>query len=904
MTLRGRHKDPIDLPGTPREKFMKYWSMDRDAVTEALGGNPAGGLSSTEAEARLEQYGPNRLAQERRLTFLAVFWEEVREPMILLLLVVGILYSVWGAARDAITIFSVIAVLVLVEIFTEYRAKKAVNSLRRLSPPTARVLRDGVTTEVLAAGLVPGDILLIGTGDLVPADARLLEAYGIEADESALTGESLPVAKSTEAVAEETLVAERINFVYTGTMITRGKGAAVVTSTGMETELGRIQGLVWEAKEPKTPLQLAMKQLAGLLVYVAIFFSAIIPVIGIIQGKAYKEMVLTGLSLSFATIPEELPIIITMVLGVGAFTLSKRGVLVKRLKAAETLGSVTVIATDKTGTITENRMRLSFLGGPASGGSTGAFHAGSLSDADRLMLTIGMLTSDVLRTDGEYLGDPMEVAIYRAAQEAGLPANGDGGELRLQCEYSFGSDRKVGSSVYTDGATQIAYVKGAPEAVMQRSDRILRAGEVMPLTEEDGRAIAAMIERLAREAMRVLAFAYREGGDCSSPAGTEDKLIFAGLAGFLDPPREGVSEAVRATSDAGMRSIVISGDHPVTVERIAAQVGIDTSRGILTGTQLDGMDDAVLKDKLQSISLFARTAPEHKYRIVNALRSSGEVVAVTGDGINDAPALKTADIGIAMGETGTDVAKETADMVLTDDSYVSVVSGVREGRKIFDNLSKGVRYYLACKLALVLILVVPVVLNIPFPLAPIQIILLELFMDIAASATFVAEPAEFNLMSRPPRDPSRRFVDREMMLTILAGSISLAAAVTFNYLFVYYTKGHDTSLAQTVAFGTWLAGHVMLAINMRSTKEPLYRLGFFANKAMLLWAVLAIGFFALVTLIEPLRNVVHVVSLSWKYWLAILAVTFIATFWMEAKKVAFMAMARLGREKQAVPVKR
>ncbi len=881
---------------------MDYWKMPEYSVLEELQSDALSGLTSEEAKRRLVQYGPNRLVQERRLTFLAVFWEEVREPMILLLLVVGILYSVWGAARDAITIFSVITVLVLVEIFTEYRAKKAVNALRRLTPPTVTVQRDGAASEIFAWELVPGDILLLQTGDMVPADARLTEAYGLEADESALTGESLPVEKDAGVLPQEVALAERRNGVFAGTTVARGKGTAVVVATGMDTELGRIQGLVIEAKEPKTPLQLAMKQLAGLLVYVAIFFSAIIPIIGIIQGKSYKEMILTGLSLSFATIPEELPIIITMVLGVGAFTLSRRGVLVKRLKAAETLGSVTVIATDKTGTITENRMRLAVLSGGNDEGASRPFLPSALTEADRLMLEIGMRTSDVVISDGQYHGDPMEVALYLAAEAAGLGAAGEG--QQLQCEYSFDSGRKLGSSIYGEGDRQVAYVKGAPEAILARCNRIARDGRITELKPEDAGILTSAVDGLAGKAMRVLAFAYREGGDCSDPERTERELVWVGLGGFMDPPRERVAEAVGATAQAGMRTIVVSGDHPVTVRSIASQVGIDTSHGILTGSDLDAMDDAALQDSLRSISVFARTTPEHKYRIVNVLRGTGEIIAVTGDGINDAPALKTADIGIAMGETGTDVAKETADMVLVDDSFVSVVSGVREGRKIFDNLSKGVRYYLACKLALVLILVVPVVLNIPFPLAPIQIILLELFMDIAASATFVAEPAERNLMSRPPRDPGARFVDREMMLTIIAGSLSLAAAVTFNYLFVFYTKGHDASLAQTVAFGTWLAGHVLLAINMRSTREPLFKLGFFTNKAMLLWAVLAIGFFALVTLVEPVRNAVKVVSLSWRYWLGILGVAFLATFWMEARKIAAEALGRRAKEMEAVRVKR
>ena len=762
-------------------------------------------------------------------------------------------------------------------------------ALRKLAPPSTSVLRDGLVKRVAASDIAIGDVIMLEVGQRVPADGRVIESLGLEADEAPLTGESGAVAKEDRVLPSDTPLAERSNMVYTGTTITRGRGKMVVMATSMQTELGRITGLVLEAKEPKTPLQLAMKQLTGLLVWVAVSFSVLIPVIGIIEGKNYKEMILTGLSLSFATIPEELPIIITMVLGVGALALSRKHVLIRRLRAAETLGSVTVIVTDKTGTITENRMALARL---SANGASIPFPSQKLTEQEKLVLRIGVLTSRIHEGGFESeVGDPMERALIEAARTSGLPENA--GSLRAVEEFSFDNQRKMMSVVFQHNGETLVYAKGAPEAILARSSMMLHGSIEREKMAQNDAAVKAQVENMAGDALRVIAFGYKKvkNGFTITQNEAESGLVFAGLAGLADPPREGVAEALKITRQAGIKTIVVSGDHPLTVQRVAAQVGIDGGGKVVTGAELEKLDDAQLKETLKSVSLYARTNPEQKLKIVKALQEMDEIVAVTGDGINDAPALKTADIGIAMGETGTEVARETAGMVLTDDSFTSVAVGVREGRKIFDNLKKGVTYYLSVKVALILSFVVPLALGIELPFAPIQIILLELFMDLAASATFVAEPMEPSAMSIPPRGRKAKFVDRRMITNLSLGAVSLAAAVLVNYLITWYSNAALASadrlvLAQTMAFATWLVGHIFLAITMRSERSPIWKQGIFSNKVMLVWAGVAIAFLVFVTNVPAVQGVIKVTALGWREWVMVFAVPFVAIFWQDIRKLA------------------
>lgn len=860
------------------------WSTTKEQVVQSVATDPVTGLTRAEAEARLKQNGLNKLTEPVKITFWGTFWDEIREPMILLLLVVGLLYSFWGEPRDAATIFTVIFLLVMTEVFTEYRAHGAISALKKLAPTTTPVIRDGNYIQLPAEEIVKGDLIPLEAGDRVPADGRVIESFGLQVDESALTGESAPVSKEDKLLPEGAPVTDRTNMVLAGTVVTAGRGKAVVTATAMETEIGKIHGLVQEARQPHTPLQRAMHDLSLVLAWVAIFFSAVIPLVGILQGKPFAEMILTGLSMAFAVIPEELPIIITMVLALGGLTLARKHVLIRNLRSAETLGSVTVIVADKTGTITENKMTLARI---ATDNNISNFPTKALSLSDVRLLKVGVLTSIIKKSpDSGYTGDPLEVALLNAAKEDGISPEQIQSQYRKFEEFAFDNRRKMMSVVFYEVNGLVVYAKGAPEVILSKCYHIAEKSGEKEKTQDDETAILKQAQDMASEAMRVIAFAYKsvKNEDPLSREEAESGLTFLGLTGLLDPPRQGVAGAIEATKNAGIRTIMVTGDLPVTALRIADEVGIDDSGKYVTGAQLAEMKPDEIRKQVEEISVFARIAPAQKLDIVKALQANSQVVAVTGDGINDAPALKAADIGIAMGEKGTEAAREAAGMVLTDDSYSSIVDGVREGRRIFDNLRKGVMYYLGVKIALVLCFLVPLALNLPFPFAPIQIVLLELFMDLAASATFVAEPMEAGSMHRPPRDPKLRFIDQEMMTDMLLAALSLTAAVLINYLTAYY-GGKDATVSRTIAFATWMVGHIFLAFTMRSQHETLFKIGILTNHIMLIWSAAVVIFLVAITHIIELNPLMRVTTLTGMEWLLVITVPFVTVFWHEIAKM-------------------
>jgi Ca2+-transporting ATPase len=794
------------------------------------------GLSSGEAQEKLLKLGPNRIFKPVRVSFFGIARHEVTEPMILLLLVVGFFYSVWGKLEDAVTIFIVIVLLVLAEVYNEFRAKKAIASLEKIAAPRTRVLRDGKVTEIDSENVVPDDILILTPGTKVAADAEIESSAGMQLDESALTGESFPQDKN---IGGE---------IYAGTIVLSGEGLAHVLATGKNTKLGKIAAISKEIKPPKTSLQLAMKSLAGKLVFVALFFSIIIPLIGILKGQDIKTMILTGLSLSFATIPEELPIIITMVLGLGAYTLSKNKFLVKRIKAAETLGNATVIVTDKTGTITESKMKII------------AFYPAN-KEKEILEKALGSIT--------EYSLSPLESEIKNKATELKI----DSALPEASRQRNLGNGRKTKAVIRKNEDYEL-FLSGAPEEIFRCCSRI-------------GDDIKAALAKEAEKGRRVIAVAYKK----LAPEETgldftrlEREMNFAGLISFEDPPREGVKETIALATRAGIRTIMVTGDHPSTAVFIAKEVGISTPDKVSTGEELDNLTDEELQKTVKEFSVFARVVPEHKYRIVKALQKNGEVVAVTGDGINDALALKGADIGIAMGIRGTDVAREAAEVVVADDNYITIAQGIFEGRKFFDNLQKGIKYYLSVKVALVLIFLLPVLLGTPMPFAPIQIILLELFMDLAASAGFVAEAKEKNIYYRPPRNPKENIFNNQVIKDFLTKGIVLFAAVISVY---FYARSQNLSVGetQTFAFSAWIFGHIVLAYISRSDKESIFSLGIFANKVINLWAVAAVIFLVLGIYIPFLNDRFNLVAISFT-WLMLTALAMICIVGLlEIKKI-------------------
>ncbi len=801
------------------------------------------GLSQAEAENRLREFGLNQFSKPSRISFLKIAREEITEPLILLLLVVGIFYSIWGNIEDALTIFGIIITLALVEIWNEYRAKKAISALSEIAAPKTKVLREGKIVEIETDTVVPGDIQILSSGTRVAADSKLLVSFNVQVDESSLTGEAAPQDKSVN------------DEVYAETLVVYGEGEAQVLATGKNTKFGKISALAQEIKEPKTPLQLAMKVLSKNLVWIALFFSILIPVIGLLRGQDFRQMVLTGLALSFATIPEEGPIIITLILGLGAYQLSKQNFLVKKTRAAEVLGNATVILTDKTGTITESQMKVVTV-----------YPTGQESDI--LAKATAALTRMSL--------SPTDKGILQKADE--LKACQDAGELVR--ERPFGDGQKTKSVLRrTNNGLELTLL-GAPE-------------DILSLINGDKRTIQEELNKETARGRRVIGVAGKTVSvldkDLAFPD-LEKDLSFIGLISLEDPPRKGVKETIKRAQQAGIRTIMVTGDHPQTAAFIAANVGIPSEK-VLTGDELDKISDQALQETIKGVSIFARTTPEHKYRLVKALQANNEIVAVTGDGVNDTLALKGANIGIAMGIKGTDTAKEAADVVLADDNYVTIARGIFEGRKFFDNLRKGFRYYLSAKTALILAFLLPVVLNVPFPFAPVQIIVLELFMDLAASAAFVAEPAEKTIYRRPPRDPKKNLFNGQMVREILVSGFNLFAAVSLSYFYALW-QNLPLAEARTFAFSAWIIGHVVLAFVSRSDDEPLYSLGPFTNKVMNIWALAAVAFLFIAVEVPVVNYQLRLASISLMQLGGIAIISFVAIFWKEIVKAASFKKAK------------
>jgi Ca2+-transporting ATPase len=848
-----------------------WHELPLDEVQTALAISDAGGLSNQEAQRRLEKAGPNRLKEIRHESLVEEIWETVREPMQLLLLFTGVLYAVFGNLEEALIVFTVILFVIGTEVVNETRAKRAMAALSTLAEPTAVVRRDGRTEEIPAEAVVPGDVLLLQAGRRVPADGRLLEAAALSIDESTLTGEALPVEKHPEeGLPAETPLAERHNLVFAGTLIVRGQGTALVVATGTQSAIGHIASLAGEVRAPRTPLQVTMGQLSRVLVLVALGISILVPTLAWFLAKLPpQQAVLTGLSLAFATIPEELPVIISLVLALGAYRLSRKCAIVKRLAAVEALGTVTVIATDKTGTLTQNQMCVERI---------------EPEEQRVRLLEAGVLCTAASDEGEAALFDPLEVALRHAAHDNQIDEQALFHSYPIVERFPFDTERKLMSVICLRDGQYFSIVKGAPEAVLARCVTFMREGELHAFAEAERQAWLSRVADLAGARLRILAIANRrltEGARIQ--AESEQDLTFVGLVGFVDPLRPEAREAMLACQAAGIRPILITGDHPQTALAIAQHAGMTQAEEVVTGPQLDPLAEQDWRAVARRVSIFARTTPEHKLRLVQALQRDGEHVTVTGDGTNDAPALHAADIGVAMGKKGTDVAREAADVILADDNFATVVRAIEEGRALFANLRKGIRYYLAVKVALVSVILLPVLLLVPVPFSPVQIVLTELFMDVAASAAFISERPEGDLMHRPPRDPRTPFLDRELVSSLFGGAAGLAASVSFVYLLTWYS-GADATSARTAAFVTWLVGHVLLAFNFRTEREPVLRLGLLSNRVMLVWAGATLCFVLVVTLVPVVQTAVNTTALSPATWVLILMASAVGTCWIELVK--------------------
>jgi Ca2+-transporting ATPase len=910
---------------TAKSDQTDAYRMTAEEVVAELGSDPQRGLSGQDASARLRQYGPNELETEKPVPAWRRFLAQFQDVLIILLLVAtAISFGLWVYERDTalpyegLAIFAIVLLNGILGHVQETRAERAVAALRAMSANEATVLRDGERRSVPAAELVPGDVVLIEEGDTIPADARLIGSTALHTMEASLTGESLPVSKDVSPVGEDVDLGDRRNMVFSGTAATYGRGKAVVTATGMHTELGNIAGLLSRTEEQTTPLQKELDRVGKLLggvvlVIAAVVVATILLVEGIRDFAEFLDVLIFGVALAVAAVPEGLPAIVTTTLALGVRRMAGRNSIVRKLPAVETLGSATVIASDKTGTLTKNEMTVRTVvtaSGRVDITGTGYAPEGELrhegkplqepalrTEVERTLIAADRANNAVLQKYGgrwSVQGDPTEGALIVAARKAGLSADALGSRFERVGEVPFSSERKLMSTVHEDADKPerlIVFTKGAPDVLVTRCSHELVGGEARTLTDGRRQEIRAASERLASEALRTLGVAFRSLRPDALEREVDDRveheLVFLGVAGMIDPPREEAKEAVGRAKGAGIRPVMITGDHPQTAAAIARELDITEDERAITGAELEKLDDEALERTVRECSVYARVNPEHKLRIVDALQKNGDIVAMTGDGVNDAPALKTADIGVAMGITGTDVSKEAADMVLTDDNFASIVAAVEEGRSIFANIQKFLRFLLSSNIGEVLTVFLGVVLAgvigltaggegvLVLPLLATQILWINLITDGAPALALGLDPADPEVMNRPPRPVGSGVITRRMWGGIAFVGIIMAAGTSlvldFGLPGGLIQGSGDLPYARTMAFTTLVLFQLFNAPNARSDeRSALHRL--FRNPWLRGALVLSIALQILVVYAPFLQPAFGTVSLNLGDWLVCVAV--------------------------------
>ena len=902
--------------------MAKSWhAMDIDEALDSLNVRQDG-LSPEEAQKRLQQYGPNELQKEKGTSPIRMFFEQFTDILIVILLIATAL-SLWmGEIVDAIVIMTIVLATAILGFVEEFRSEKAVEALKKMTAPTATVLRGGKDLKIPTSQIVPGDVILLYTGDKVPADARLIEAINLKIDEAALTGESSPASKNTAVCAEETSLNDRRNVAFTGTVVVYGRGKAVATSTGMNTEFGKIAKMVQMTEEEQTPLEKRTQSIGKLIGILSVAICLGVGAIGVIEGRNPIDMILWGISLAVAAVPEALPAIVTGALAVGMYRMAKVNTIVKKLPAVETLGCTSVICSDKTGTLTKGEMtvqrvyindqliKVSGVGYEPEG----EFLAGnqkidSKNEDLHMLLTTATLCNDAkLEKDTAterwiIKGDPTEGALIVAAAKTGLwKEELEKAQPRI-AEIPFSSETKRMTTIHiVSGKKKLAYMKGAPEIILEKCTKVLAGGKISKLTESGRSGILEVNEAMARQALRNLGFAFRELPETmdSFDEKIEKDFVFVGIVGMIDPPREEVKEAIYTCRKAGINVVMVTGDHKLTAVAVAKELNLlgenDEQGKVLTGEELEKLSDEQLANIVENVVIYARVSPEHKMRIVKAWKAKGRIVAMTGDGVNDAPALKMSDIGIAMGITGTEVTKEAADMVITDDNFASIVKAAKEGREIYDNIKKYLTYLMRCNIMEILVMFVAVT-SVPYlakilspgsvaqsisdatiALTPAQLLWVNLTTDGLPAIALGIDPGDPDIMNRKPRDPEESVFTLDVKLYLSLVPILMTALLLFGYFFYRPWEGASQLLeARTQLLTAMILMELANAISARSLKYPAWKVGIFKNR-FLWYAVLSSFLLQLVVLYVPGLNSAFNVSapepLDWAFAILFTAITF------------------------------
>ncbi|MGZ8250796.1 MAG: calcium-translocating P-type ATPase, PMCA-type [Methylophilaceae bacterium] len=814
---------------------QQHWhTLSADQVAQQLETNPQTGLSAAKVSERRAQFGPNALQEKRGRSIWHMLLAQFADFMIVVLIVAAVISGIVGDVQDTVAIIVIVILNAVIGFIQEYRAERAMAALKRMSEASTRVLRDGEVQTVNASELVPGDAVLLESGNVVPADLRMVEAAQLRIDESALTGESVAVEKQTHAVPQQDApLGDKTCLAYKGTIVTYGRGLGLVIATGMQSELGKIAALLGEQGDTQTPMQKRLKDFGQRLAVAAIAICILVFILGIMRGEPMLLMLMTAISLAVAAIPEALPAVVTISLAMGAHKMVKQHALIRRLPAVETLGSVTFICSDKTGTLTQNKMHVTAI--YADGAMFSITDAGKGVEPWHTLFQSLALSNDAhLDKHGKIQGEPTEAALLLAAQNAGWSkATLESQAPRLK-GLPFDSERKRMTTFHAAGEAVLAYTKGSPEALVVRCARVLNSSGEQSLDELAKTALLREADAMAANGLRVLALACRTWQ--SLPASQqadelERDLVFLGFVGLIDPPRREAKEAVSLCKSAGITAVMITGDHPATARAIAYQLGIlaDSDGRVMTGVELAQLDQQAFESEVETVRVYARVDPIQKIKIVQALQDKGEVVAMTGDGVNDAPALRAADIGVAMGKGGTDVAREAAHMVLLDDNFATIVHAVRYGRCLYDNIRKFIRYAVTTNSAEILTIFLAPFLGLPIPLLPTHILWINLVSDGLPALAFTAEPAERGIMRRPPRPPQESLFANGMWQHMVWVGLLMAGLTLAAQAWAYHTgSAHWQTMAFTVLTVSQL-GHVLA---IRSEKESLFSIGLFSNRPM------------------------------------------------------------------------